>query len=39
MTKGGKSSIEAVYNYSNKDYVATRGRQNVYLVRVGYPDL
>ena len=29
MTKCGKSGIEAVYNYTNKDYVTTRGRQNV----------
>ena len=24
-----KSDIKAVYNYKNKDYVITRGRQNV----------
>ena len=37
MTKGGKSSIEAAYNYNNKDYVTTRDRKNVYLVRVPGP--
>ena len=28
MTKCGKSGIEAVNNYNNKDYATTRGRQN-----------
>ena len=29
MRKCDKSEIKAVYNYNNKDYVTTRGRQNV----------
>ena len=29
MTKCGDSGIKAVYNYKNKDYVTTQGRQNV----------
>ena len=29
MTICDKSGIKAVYNYKNKDYVITRGRQNV----------
>ena len=29
MTTCGKSGIQAVYNYKNKDFVFTRGRQNV----------
>ena len=29
MTKCGRSGIKAVYNYKNKEYVITRGRQNV----------
>ena len=29
MTKCGTSGIKAVYNYKNKVYVTTRGRQNV----------
>ena len=36
MTICDKSGIKAVYNYKNKDYVITRGRQ---LVRVPNPDL
>ena len=29
MTKCGKSSIKAVYNYKNKESVITRGRQDI----------
>ena len=30
-----KSGIKAVYNYKNKDYVITRGRQNVTFDLIG----
>ena len=29
MTISDKSGIKDVYNYTNKDYVITRGRENV----------
>ena len=29
MTKCGKSDVKAVYNYKNKKYINTMGRQNV----------
>ena len=29
MTICDKSDIKAIYNYNNKDYVTTRGRQHV----------
>ena len=29
MTKSGKSGIKVVYNYKNKKYIITMGRQNV----------